>query len=116
MKRILFVCLSVFTLSACGGTVCDRVKAAQDKFYDGKTECKYMSNGASIGLTRGTATCKTDGCSASDQEAMDKYVTCTNNAPPCTSGKEEAAVAAGIACGVQLQAANISAACQDNFK
>lgn len=115
MKRLLFVCLSVFTLSACGGTVCDRIKSADDKFYAGKTECSSTNGGVTVTIKRGTATCKTDGCSTSDQAAMDKYATCLSNATPCTAGNEEKATGDATACGIALAASNLSPACQSNF-
>lgn len=115
MKMLIVCCVSLLALAGCGGTVCDRLKSAEDQFYAGKTECKYESGGATVTITRSTATCKTDGCSASDQTAMDNYASCLSKAQACTTGNEQKASGDATACGFALFASGISQSCQSNF-
>jgi hypothetical protein len=48
---------------------------------------------------------------ASDQKALEDYVSCLSKAQACTDGNEGAAVNAGTACAVALSGA-VSSSCQ----
>jgi len=93
----------VAALSGCGGTLCDRLTAADDAFFAGKTECSYAEGGVTITLTK-KGTCKSSSsCSSdSDQKALDAYATCLARAQTCTTGNEKKATSDGTACGVTL--------------
>ncbi|MFO0600662.1 MAG: hypothetical protein U0228_35465 [Myxococcaceae bacterium] len=110
--KLSFATLVLAALSACGGSICTRLDAAQNAFYAGKTECSSSSGGVTITLKRSALTCSDSKCpSAADQKALENYVTCLTKAQACTSGNESAAVNAGTGCAFTL-AGEVSSSCQ----
>jgi hypothetical protein len=103
--------------SSCGGSYCDRYKAATDKFFGAKTECKSANAAGSIAVSKASLTCKADvsKCSADDLKVLDAFVSCVNSASPCTDGKEDAAISAFLACGLAANG-KVSQACVDSQK
>lgn len=110
MRKVLLSAVALLGLVGCGGTVCDRLTAAQDKFFAGQTECKYTDGSASITLSRAATKCSTSACSADEQKALDEYATCLSGAQTCSAGNEKAATSAGTACALQL-VSKVSAGC-----
>ncbi|MFZ5442254.1 MAG: hypothetical protein ACOZQL_19755 [Myxococcota bacterium] len=110
MKKLIIAVTFVASLAGCGGTVCDRLTSAQDKFFAGKTECTYAEGGSSITLKRSSTSCSTSACSAAEQKALDEYATCLSAAQACSSGNEKAATSAGTACALPL-VGKVSAGC-----
>ena len=106
MKKVFaVVVLSVSMFSACGGTVCDRIGAAESKFFAGKTECSSSEGGLTLTLRPGQSTgqCEASACSsAADQQALDAYASCVSKAPACTAGNEKAATSAAFTCAMAL--------------
>lgn len=118
MKKVSSAVLAVFAaaaLSGCGGTVCDRLEAAQGKFYAGKTTCTYTDGTSTVTLTRGS-TCKDlSACSADEQKAVDAFATCLTGATACAAGSEKQATTDGTGCVFAL-ASKVSQACAAAMK
>jgi hypothetical protein len=119
---------AAFSMAACGGGVCERVDAAEKKFYGSNTECKYTEGGATVTVkpgTTSTASCNMSlsKCTSADNAVLDSYLKCIETAPACTAGAEKAAVDAQVACALQLVSisgamvtSKLSADCAAGFK
>lgn len=114
-SSVVLAALAAAALAGCGGTVCDRVEAAQDKFYAGKATCTYTDGTSTVTLTRGS-TCKDlSACSADEQKAVDAYATCLTSATACAAGNEKQATTDGTGCVFAL-ASKVSQACAAAMK
>lgn len=131
MNKLIQVAMAVvaaFSMTACGGGICERIDAASTKFYAGKTECKYTEGGATITITKGTSTTSTcnmsvSKCSSADNTILDAYAKCVEAAPACATGAEKAAADAMTTCALQLisisggvPSSKLSADCAAGFK
>lgn len=126
--QVAVAVVAVFSMTACGGGVCERVDAANTKFYGGKTECKYTEGAATVTLTKGTTSVSTcnmsiSKCTSADNTILDSYTKCIEAAPACTAGAEKAAADAMTACALQLVSisgamvsSKLSADCAAGFK
>ena len=128
MFQVAMAVVAAFSMTACGGGICERVDAAGTKFYAGKTECKYTEGGATVTLTKGTSTTSTcnmsiSKCTSADNTILDSYAKCVEAAPACATGAEKAAADAMTACALQLVSisgamvtSKLSADCAAGFK
>lgn len=128
MFQVAMAVVAAFSMTACGGGICERVDAASTKFYAGKTECKYTEGGATVTLTKGTSTTSScnmsvSKCSSADNTILDTYAKCVEAAPACSTGAEKAAADAMTACALQLVnisggmvTSKLSADCAAGFK
>ena len=128
MYQVAVAVVAAFSMTACGGGICERVDAAQKKFYGSKTECKYTEGGATVTLTKGTSSTSTcnmsvSKCTSADNTILESYAKCTEAAPACTAGAEKAAADAMTACALQLVSisggmvtSKLSADCAAGFK
>jgi hypothetical protein len=128
MKAVFQVAVAVlaaFSMTACGGGVCERIGAADTKFFAGKSECTLSENGASITIPKGNSLVSTcnmsiSKCTAADLTIIDSFTKCLEAAPVCTTGAEKAAVEARVACTVQLVtptgSSKLSADCAGGIK
>jgi hypothetical protein len=94
-------------LSGCGGTACDRLDAANKRFFGSASQCSYMTGSTTVTVRTGQASlnsCNTAlaKCTAADLQVLDGYTTCVQAAPPCTAGNEKTATDAYTACVAQL--------------
>ncbi|MBE2252025.1 MAG: hypothetical protein IAE78_20990 [Myxococcus sp.] len=120
--------VAIFTMTACGGGICERVDAASTKFYAGKTECKYSEGGTTVTLTKGSSSVSTcnmsvSKCTSADNTILESYAKCVEAAPACATGAEKAAADAMTACALQLinvsggvPMSKLSADCANGFK
>jgi hypothetical protein len=105
MKQSSLVVLCAFvavSLSACGASVCDRINAAQDRFFAGKTECKATSGSSTITLTRGGTCSDTSKCTADELKTLDTYASCVTSAQACSTGNESKAASDLTACALAV--------------
>ena len=116
-KFALLSLLAVSALSpACGGTTCDRLNAAHDSFFAGKTTCATASGGTTMSMTKVAACKDVSACNANEAKALDTYASCISKAQPCTDGNESKAVGAGMACLLAVAAEGLSDACAQTLK
>jgi len=114
-KFILAVLLAITAaFSACGGTACDRLNTAFDKFFAGKEICR--EGGSSIGIEKPAACKGMSSCSADEVKATDDLASCLSKAQPCTEGNEKKAVSEGMACIFAAAAAVPGSECLQQAK
>lgn len=114
-SSVLLAVLAAASLAGCGGTLCDRLEAAQDKFYAGKATCTYSDGSSNVTLSR-PGTCKdVSACSAEEQKAIDAFASCLTSATACTAGNEKQATTDGTGCLFVL-ASKVSQACAAALK
>lgn len=122
MRRVVISVVATVLLGGCGMTFCERLQAANDRFYAGKPSCGY-TEGATISVspTGSKATCEANigNCTADDQRTLNSYVDCLASAQACTAGNEKQATTAAIGCASKLISGSgsaLSAACQQAFR
>jgi hypothetical protein len=94
-------------LSGCGGSACDRVDAAQKRFFGSSNQCSYSSGSSSVTVRTNQASLSSCNaalakCTSADLQVLDGYTRCVEAAPPCTAGNEKAATDAYLSCVGQL--------------
>lgn len=107
MIQIAVAMASVFVMTGCGGGTCERVDAANKKFFAGKSECSYMSGSATVSLKPGSSTVSTcnsslSKCTSADMTILDSYIKCIEAAPACSTGNEKTAADAYTSCVTQI--------------
>ncbi|MGA9521941.1 MAG: hypothetical protein WBV82_10780 [Myxococcaceae bacterium] len=114
MFRLMIMVMVAATASACGESFCDRLEAAQTRFFAGKTSCEYREGNFTMSVSPAEGaqcTGALSACTPEEQEALEGYVACLEKAPPCTTGNESAAVEAQLACAFGANPTSLSAAC-----
>lgn len=78
--------------------LCERVRAAQIRFFAGKTDCGSLDDVNVRRAERPSATCNVSKCTSSDKTRIEAYALCVDEAPACAGGAEKAATAAYLDC------------------
>ncbi|MDX2014276.1 MAG: hypothetical protein SFW67_29015 [Myxococcaceae bacterium] len=109
MKTVTVVLATTIAvlLSGCGGNACDRLDAANKRFFGSSNQCSYMSGGTSVTVRTNQASLSSCNaalakCSSADLQVLDGFMKCVEAAPACTAGNEKTAADAYAACSLQL--------------
>lgn len=116
MSRMVTVAVAVvmtLSITACGSGICERIEAADTRFFAGKSECQSTEGGVTITISKArwlggaafsASSCNRSisKCTSADNTLLDAYAKCVEAAPACTAGGEKAAVDAIRACTLQL--------------
>lgn len=108
MIQVAMLVVVAFSMTACGGGgTCERIDAANTKFYGSTSECKYTEGGVTVTIrksTKTTSACNASvtKCTAADNTILESYTKCIEAAPACAAGAEKAAADAMFACAVQI--------------
>jgi hypothetical protein len=113
MFQVALAVIVAFSMTACGGGVCERIEAADTKFFAGTSECTSTEGGVTISISRSrwfggnafsASSCNMSisKCTSAENTLLDAYAKCIEAAPACTAGGEKAAVDANRACTLQL--------------
>ncbi|MCU0701319.1 MAG: hypothetical protein MUC96_32825 [Myxococcaceae bacterium] len=109
MKRftVLLATAVAALLSGCGGNTCDRIDAAQKRFFGSSNQCSYTSGSSTVTVRTNQASLSSCNaalakCTTADLQVLDGYTKCIEAAPACTAGNEKAAADAFTACIGQL--------------
>lgn len=94
-------------LSGCGGSACDRVDAAQRRFFGSANQCSYLSGSTTVTVRPNQAslsscTAALAKCTSADLQVIDGSTQCIEAAPFCAPGNEKVATDAYTACVGQL--------------
>lgn len=107
--------LAVAFVSCGAQTTCERINAAQESFFAGKTECTYTEGSSGLTLTRSGTCTDTTACTAAEIAVLDTYASCVGSAKVCSPGNEKQAATEMTACAFTA-AAKVSASCSASIK
>jgi hypothetical protein len=88
------------------GTTCDRVAAADARFFAGAMQCASLSASDTVTVRRrlaGASQCnaRLPKCTPADLQRLDAYARCLEAAPACLGGNERAAAEAYTRCDIE---------------